>query len=179
MPAGLELRDDSGVVVTTLDYLSDPALAIATLETVFGTAPVSEEYGGRREVAPPSTVHRWDGFELSEQRYVGQWEGVGTPPTLYWPSFRVTFTAPETGGVELATAGGPRAGDSWTAVLAEPELQLNPLHCTGPYIDFIDFTMAWYDDSERLVRVAVDLHPSDDATTVGSVGAPAWVDNCV
>jgi hypothetical protein len=178
-PDALELRDGSGTVVTALDYVSDAAAAIATLEAVFGTAPVSEEYGGSNEHFP-NTAHRWGSFELSEQHYGDVWESeFMRPPTLHMPAFRVKFTAPETGGIELVTAGGHRAGDSWTEVLAEPELQLNPLHCSGPYIDFIEFPVTWYDGSERLARIAVDFQPSDDATRLASVGAPVVVNNCV
>lgn len=177
-PESLQLRDSSGTLVASIDYVSDAAAAVATLQAVFGTQPASQQFEGGYEVAP-STVHRWDGFELREQRYVGGWEGLGSPPTLYRPSFRVVFTSPEAGGVELVADGGHRAGDGWAAVLAEPGLQFHPQQCTGPYIDFIDVTMPWYGEGDRLVRVAVEFQPSDDATRLGSVSAPAFVGGCV
>jgi hypothetical protein len=86
-PESLELRDGSGAVVTRLDYRSDAAPAIATLETVLGAAPVSEEYQGSNEHAP-STAHRWGGFELWEQHYDGWEDAVMPPPTVRLPAYR-------------------------------------------------------------------------------------------
>lgn len=178
-PEALELRDESGTVVTSLDYLSDPGPAITTLQTVFGAPPVSEEYQGSNHYAP-STAHRWGGFELWEQRYVERWEGLGTPSSLFKPGFRVTFTAAGYGGVDLLTDDGHHVGDSWTELLAEPELRTNPTGCSGPYLDFIEVTVVWSDGTEHLNKVGVDFQPSDDETLVSLVRAPMAIyeDGC-
>jgi hypothetical protein len=65
------------------------------------------------------------------------------------------------------------------AVLAEPELRTSRGLCSGPYIDFIEFPVTWYDGTERLERIAVEFQPSDDGTRLASVGAPAVVNGCV
>lgn len=176
-PESLELRDDSGAIVTSLDYRSDAAPAIATLETVFGTAPVSEEHPGGSNDHAPSTAHRWGGFELWEQRYVGRWEGLGTPPSLYRPGFRVAFATADSGEIGLLTEEGHQVGSSWADLLAEPELRANPSGCSGPYLDFIEVTIQWSVGTQHL-RVAVELQPSDDETVVSSVRAPVAVDGC-
>lgn len=178
-PEALQLRDGSGAVVASLDYLSDAAPAIATLQTVFGTAPVSEEYQGSNHHAP-STAHRWGGFELWEQRYVERWEGLGTPASLFRPGFRVEFTAADSEDVDLVTDDGHHVGDSWAELLAEPELRTNPTGCSGPYLDFMEVSVVWSDGTEHVNKVGVDFLPSDDESVVSAVRAPMAIheDGC-
>jgi hypothetical protein len=178
-PEALELRDGSGGLVTRLDYLSDAAAAIATLETVFGAAPASEEYRGSNHHAP-STAHRWGSFELWEQRYVDRWEGLGTPPSFHLPAFRVAFTAAASGHLDLTTSGGHHVGDAWIDLLAEPNLRTNPSGCSGPYIDFVEIAFTRDDGVEYGQKFAVEFQPSEDETTLDRAAAPVAIfeDGC-
>lgn len=178
-PEALELRDGSGGLITRLDYLSDAAAAIATLEAVFGTAPSSEEYRGSGHF-PPSTAHRWGGFELREQRYVDRWEGRGTPPSLHKPTFRVTFESDTWGGVELVASHGHQVGDPWADLLDEPDLRTVPSGCSGPYIDFVEVMFTREDGVEYSQKFAVAFEPSEDQAALRSVEAPIAVyeDGC-
>lgn len=175
-PEGLVLRDAAGTTVSAFDYRSDAAAALAALEAVFGTAPESEELHGSLEHAP-STAHRWGGFELREQRYVDDWAQHADSPTLRFPAFRVAFTSPERGGVGLATADGVRVGDAWETVAADPRFEESPSHCSGPFVDAIEAAVT-YDGVERIERIVVGLHPTDDGARLAYVSAPEAADGC-
>lgn len=175
-PEALELRDGSGGLVTSLDYLSDAAAAIATLESVFGAAPVSEEDRGWSH-SPPSTAHRWAGFELWEQRYVDRWEGLGRPPSFHLPAFRVAFTAAASGHLNLTTAGGHHVGDAWSDLMADTDVDPDSSACWGPYTDFIDVPITRSDGSEHVARFAVDFLASPDESSVARVRAPIAVED--
>ena len=174
-PEALELRDASGAVVTELDYLGDVDAAIATIEQVLGEAPVDEEFRGSNHF-PPSTAHRWGGFELWERRYVDRWADFETRErTLGMPSFSVHFTGPEAVGVALLTEEGVVAGASWTELEATPGLQSNPSGCSGPYLDYVTFDETWPDGTVHEARYGVDFTASADESIVEQVRAPLRV----
>ncbi len=173
-PEALELHDASGVVVQSLGYLSDSESALAALTGVFGEAPIDTDYPGGSHDAP-STAHRWGAFELWEARYVDNWEGLGTPPSFYRPSFRVRFTDAESTGIALATLNGPHAGYAWSELSASAGLQTNPSGCSGPYLDYVEFPETDADGVEYVQKVAVDFRPTDDGASIGEVRAPVPV----
>lgn len=177
-PEALELRDESGVVVAELDYLSTPSDAVATLTTIFGSAPVDEAHDGSSHF-PPSTAHRWDGLELWEQRYVDRWEGVVSELTLHRPAFMVRFTAASARGIALTTAEGRHAGESWSELMAVPDLKQNPSQCSGPYLDYVEEEGAT-GGAPYLLKVSVEFRPTPDSSTIESIQAPVPVyeDGC-
>jgi hypothetical protein len=172
-PTALELRDASGGVVLSLDYRSDFAPAMAQLEAVLGAAEETQEARGTNHF-PPSTMHRWGGFELWEQRYVDRWEDLADDERSFvQPSFLVRFTGPEAGGLRLETTAGVAAGAAWTDLEALAELQTNPSGCSGPYLDFVDDAPAVNPAGETYVsRTSVDFVKSEDGLTVAAVRAP-------
>lgn len=178
-PEAVELRDASGGVVHSLDYLADATEALAVLTTVFGEAPADTDSPGNSH-SPPSTVHRWGAFELWEVQYVDNWEGFGAPRTLYWPSYRVMFTGAESHSIALATTEGRQTGDSWTDLIAAPNLQTNPSGCSGPYTDFVEYPVTGADGTEYLYKISVDYRPTGDGQSIASIGAPMFVaeDGC-
>lgn len=170
-PDSLELRDAAGVVVVNLDYRSAPSDAVAALTTVFGLAPVDEAFDGSNHF-PPSTAHRWDGFELWEQRYVDRWEGVVDELSLVRPAFMVRFTAPAARDVSLSTADGPHVGGGWDELFAVPDLQQNPSGCSGPYVEYVEESRTMADGAAYAVKISVEFRPSEDSSTIGSIAAP-------
>ncbi|MGW4927696.1 hypothetical protein ACWEOH_00975 [Agromyces sp. NPDC004153] len=171
-PEVLELHDATGAVVTSLDYLTPAGPAVEALTTVLGAAPVDEDYPGNSHF-PPSTVHRWDGFELWEPRYVDRWaEFAGEPPTLYRPGFRVVFTGPQSSSVSLSTAQHISVGGSWSDLQAMPDLQVNPSGCSGPYLDYIERDETWPDGTVHVMRFGVDFGNTDDPDAVTRIDAP-------
>lgn len=178
-PEALELRDENGGIVATLDYLSAPADAVATLTTAFGSVPADEDYDGSSHF-PPSTAHRWDGFELWEQRYVDRWEGVVDELSLARPAFMVQFAAAAARDISLSTAGGHQAGGGWDELLAVPDLRHNPSECSGPYLDFIEQPRVTADGVPYTLKVSVEFRPTEDSSTIRSIGAPVPVyeDGC-
>jgi len=178
-PEVLELRDADGVIVAALDYLSAPSDAVATLTTVFGGAPVDEDYDGSNHF-PPSTAHRWDGFELWEQRYVDRWEGVVDELSLGRPAFMVRFTATSARDVALNTADGRHAGGGWDELLAVQDLRQNPSGCSGPYLDYVEDSRVTPDGAPYVVKVSVEFRPTEDTSTIESIAAPVPVyeDGC-
>jgi hypothetical protein len=177
-PDALELRDASGTVVRSLDYLSAPADAVATLTTAFGSAPVDEAYDGSSHF-PPSTAHRWDGFELWEQRYVGRWEGVVPELSLDRPAFMVLFNAASAGGMELSTVEGRHAGEGWDDLMAAPGLRLNPSDCSGPYLDYLEQDVVNADGEPYVRTVSVEFRRDEDSASISSIAAPIGVyDGC-
>jgi len=174
-PEALELRDAGGAVVGSLDYLAPVGPAIETLTTVFGTPPVAEKHRGSNHF-PPSTVHRWDGFELWENRYVDNWaEFAEEPRTLYKPSFSVVFTEPARGSIALTTTHGVEAGTAWTDLEAMPGLQVNQSGCSGPYLDYIEREETWPDGTVHVQRFGVDFVDWDNweaPSVVTEVRAP-------
>lgn len=178
-PTELELRNEAGEVLERLDYRSDFDQVKAELETVLGAAEETEEARGTSHF-PPSTMHRWGGFELWEQRYIEQWEEyAGGDRTLSMPSFRVRFSGPEAAGLQLETASGIAVGAAWTEVEQLPELQTNPSGCSGPYTDFLDESEVNPDGQAYVSRTSVDFVESEDGLTVAAVRAPiAVTDGC-
>ncbi|WP_394551477.1 hypothetical protein ACDF64_11705 [Agromyces sp. MMS24-JH15] len=181
-PEALELRDASGAVVASLDYLEPAGPAIETLTLVFGAPPVDEEYGGSNHTVP-STAHRWDGFELWENRFVDRAaEFADEPRTLHRPSYSVVFTAPSRAAIELTTEQGVEAGTSWTELEAMPGLQVNPSGCSGPYLDYIERDETWPDGTIHAQRFGVDFvdwEHWDDPSIVSRVRAPMPIyDGC-
>ncbi|WP_395243583.1 hypothetical protein ACGGZK_15840 [Agromyces sp. MMS24-K17] len=182
-PEALELRDATGAVVASLDYLASAGPAIETMTTVFGTPPVDEEFDGSSHF-PPSTAHRWDGFELWENRFVDRWaEFADDPRSLYSPSTFVVFTAPASAGIELTTVQGIEAGTPWTELEAVPGLQVNPSGCSGPYLDDIEREETWSDGTIHMKRFGVDFLDRSDwqsPITVTDVRAPTPIheDGC-
>ena len=173
-PEAVELRDATGAVVVALDYLSPPADAVATLTTVFGREPVDESYDGSSHF-PPSTAHRWDGFELWEQRYVGRWEGVVPELSLDRPAFMVLFNAASAGELELSTVDGRHAGESWDDLMAVQGLRLNPSDCSGPYLDYIEQDDVNADGEPYVGTVSVEFRRDQDSTSIASIAAPIGV----
>jgi hypothetical protein len=179
-PESLELRDASGALVASLDYLSPAGPAVEALTTVFGGAPADEDHQGNSHF-PPSTAHHWDGFALWEPRYVDRWaDFADEPATLYRPGFRVVFTQPQSSGVSLSTAQRISVGDSWSDLQAMPDLQVNPSGCSGPYLDYIEREEAWSDGTVHVRRFGVDFTNEDDPDAVTRVGAPIpiYEDGC-
>ncbi|MGH3704372.1 MAG: hypothetical protein ACRDT9_07060 [Agromyces sp.] len=175
-PQALELRDESGTVVASLDYLGDAAEAIATLETVFGAAPASEEYPGNSHYTP-GIAYQWGGMELRQPEYTGH--EAELPRSYYLPSFSVRFTAPTSGDTEQTTDEGYQVGAVWTELVAEPALQTNPSGCSGPYLDFVEVPMTDADGNAYDQRVAVVFRPSDDESAVAWISAPLEIhDEC-
>lgn len=177
-PEGLELRADDGTIVTTLDYLASPADAMAALTSVFGEPPVDEEFDGSNHY-PPSTAHRWDAFELWEQRYVDRWEGV-VDVSLARPNFMVLFTGPEALGVDLATSDGRHVGDPWSDLLDTQGIMTNPTECSGPYLEFVEVHGETPDGTPSVLKISVEFRASDDESDVARIGAPVPVfeDGC-
>ncbi|WP_136708738.1 hypothetical protein [Agromyces sp. H66] len=181
-PESLELRDGAGTVVASLDYLAPAGPAIETLSTVFGAPPVDEEHPGNNHF-PPTTAHRWDGFELWENRFVDRWADFAAEPrTLNRPSYSVVFTEPARSGIALTTVHGVDAGTPWTELEAMPGLQVNPSGCSGPYLDYIERDETWADGSVHTARIGVDFVDWgnwDAPVTVTKVRAPMPIyDGC-
>ena len=177
-PEGLELRDADGAVVEVLDYVSAPVDALAALTTVFGAAPASQEYQGSNHF-PPSTAHRWGGFELWEQRYVDRWEGPAGEVSIERPAFMVRFTSTSVGDLSLTTSDARHVGDSWDDLLATPGLLQNPSGCSGPYLDYVELPRVDPDGSPYTLTVSVDFRPSEDESRIARIGSPVPVyDGC-
>ena len=175
-PQALELRDDTGAVVVSLDYLGDAAEAIAALETVFGAAPESEDYPGNSHDTP-GIAYRWGGMELRQPEYTG--EVAALPRSYYSPSFSVWFSTPMSGEAELTTAEGYQVGAEWAGLVSEPALQTNPSGCSGPYLDFVVVPLTDSDGNLYDQRVAVVFRASDDESTVARISAPLEIhDEC-
>lgn len=168
-PEALELRNGSGAVVTTFSYLSAPAEALDALTTVFGAAPADEEFDGSSHV-PPSTVHRWEGFELWEQRYVDRWED--SERSLARPEFVVRIVAAEALGADLSSPDGRQVGDAWADLTAEPELRTVSSGCSGPYLDFVEVEDVHSHVSGEAMKVSVEFDPSADGSAIASITAP-------
>ena len=171
-PESLVLDDAAGDEILSLDYLTPAAPAIEALTTVFGAAPEDEEYPGNSHF-PPTTAHRWGGFELWETRYADRWaDFADQTPTLYRPSFRVQFKDSQSSGVALTTFDGIGVGYSWSDLQAIPDLQVNPSGCSGPYLDYIERDETWADGTVHAQRYGVDFTNLDDPDAITEVGAP-------
>jgi hypothetical protein len=178
-PEALELRDVTGALVLELDYLTDPAAAVATITAVLGSAPIDETHSGGSHF-PPSTMHRWGAFELHERRYVDRWEfAAAEPRTLHQPEFSVIFTGPQTADVTLTTAQGVAAGTSWADLEANPGLQTNPSGCSGPYLDYITQDFVRSDGTVHEQRYGVDFAADPSSTVIAKIRAPLGIyDGC-
>jgi len=189
-PETIELRDDTGAVVLELDYLEDMPEAIATIERVIGIAPVSEEHPASNHY-PPSTVHRWGGLEIWEQRYV-DYQATGSDYVYRWsefadhertlarPAFKAVLIGPDADDIALTTDDGIVAGSAWVDLEATPELQINPSGCSGPYLDYTVHEETWPDGTVHDKRNAVDFTESEDGTSIAWVRAPVPIheDGC-
>ncbi|MFD1576021.1 hypothetical protein ACFSEO_17955 [Agromyces cerinus subsp. nitratus] len=144
------------------------AIAVAaTLTTVFGAPPTVEEDPGSSG-EPPSTVHRWDGFELREPRYGGV--AADMAPSLSLPNFRVVFTTAASGDVELTTTSGRVVGESWSDFAASPDAAKNGL-CVERYGEVVVLPMTCSDGTVEDARNSIEFQPSDDETVIASVEA--------
>ncbi len=168
-PAGLELRADGDIVVTTLDYMSDPADAIATLTTVFGTPPVDEPYPGGNH-NPPGVIHHWDMFVLDERHYDEVRRIDDGYDWLVWPRFAVYFDGPAAGGLTLSSSSGLQAGDTWAEAEADEGFDPELWTCTGTSIEAVEVPVA--SEGREHERVNVIVMPSDDGSHVKWIGAP-------
>ena len=182
-PESLELRDANGAVVANVDYLSDAAAAIATMTTVFGAPPVDEELPASGS-EPPSTAHRWGGFELLEPRHADLREpdaaaSSGWTPTLFRPSFEVAMTAATWGDVSLTTGEGHAVGDAWADFIASPGVDTSGL-CLELHAESVVAPMTYSDGTVRDVEFAIEFRASDDESVIGRVAGPAEVhlDGC-
>lgn len=171
-PEALELRDEAGEEVATLDYRLDAAAAVAAFETVFASAPVDEEYPGSSHF-PPATAHRWGAFELWEFRYADRWsERAEEEPTLFRPEFRAVFTGEAEQGIALTTQSGIEAGLPWDELLAVPGLFVNPTGCSGPSLDYLETSSTAPDGVEYTHKVGVEFAADEGHTKIQWVRAP-------
>lgn len=167
-PLVIELHDANGVVVQSIDYLSDPAAAVSVLTTVLGTPPtVEEEPGSAYEL--PSTVRRWAGFELSEPQYPDAVSDTVAGP--WYPNFRVAFSAAASGDVLLATNSGHVTGESWAEFIASPDAIRNGM-CDERYGEVVVLPRTYSDGTVEDARTSVEYRASEDGTTIASVTAP-------
>lgn len=168
-PQALELRDADGVVVQSLDYLSDTAAAVSTLTTVLGAPPtVEEDLGSGYEL--PSTIHRWAGFELREPQYPD--ETTDPAPGPWYPKFRVVFTAAASDDVMLATNSGDATGEPWAEFVASPDAIQNGL-CAERFGEVVVLPRTFSDGTVEDSRNSVEFRASDDGMTIASVTAPS------
>lgn len=176
-PDVLELRDAGGAVVASLDYLSSTADALGALRTLFREGPADEEFDGSSHF-PPSTVHRWDGFELWEQRYVDGWED--SERSLARPEFTVRFVGVEALGIELASSDRRHVGDTWAALMTDPTVRTVSSGCSGPYVDFVEVEDIHSHVTGAAMKVSVEFDLNGDGSAVGSISAPMPVfeDGC-
>ncbi|MDQ0895585.1 hypothetical protein [Agromyces ramosus] len=130
----LELRDLTGSVVATIDYMSAPG-AVAVLTNVFGEPPVDEEYLGGNHF-PDGVIHRWGGAALQERFYDEEQRVNADLNNLVWPRFAVIFEAPESLGITLTTDTGITVGVTHAAISAELDPAL--WSCMGPAVDVIE-----------------------------------------
>lgn len=168
-PDVLELRDAGGAVVASLDYLSSTADALGVLTTLFREGPADEDFDGSSHF-PPSTVHRWGGFELWEQRYVDQW--ADSERSLARPEFAVRFVGAEALEIELASSDGRHVGDAWAALMAEPTVRTVSSGCSGPYVDFVELEDVHSHVTGETMKVSVEFDPVADESAVASISAP-------
>ena len=174
-PAGLELRAE-GAVVTTLDYMSSPADAVAALTTVFGAPPVDEPYEGTNHT-PSGVFHRWDEFVLDERFYDEDRRQSEGYDWVVWPRFAVYLDGPAADGIVLSTSSGLQAGQPWASAEADPGFDADLWTCTGTSVEAsaVAVPSTWTGPA----RVNVVVTPSDDGATVKWVGAPQMeADGC-
>lgn len=173
----LVLRDEGDVVIASFDYYDDDAgTVVDALTDVFGEAAAVEEVPGSQETVP-ATRHTWGDFTLVEQRYVDGWDRDGLVPTRA-PSFVVELTGSAVDGVELSTADGRSVGQPWSELQADPAFLIAG-ECAHAYTESVEREVIWYDGSQRVERIVVDLVPSDDADSLGIVRAPVVDTGCV
>ncbi|MBM7504345.1 hypothetical protein ACFPER_12715 [Agromyces aurantiacus] len=175
-PDALELRDEQGATLASLAYDSSTTDALATLTALFDAPPSSESFDGNSHY-PPSTAHRWEGFELWEQRHVDRWAEVEHSPIR--PEFLIRFTGPEARGFELASTDGRHVGDDWSVLMADPAVRTVPSGCSGPYLDFVELD-AVHSGVEEKLKISVEFRPTDDQSAIASIAAPVPVydDGC-
>lgn len=171
-PTALELRSEDGSVIASLDYMSSPAAAIATLSTVFGAPPVEEPYRGTNHT-PPGVYHAWGAFVLGERFYDEERRAEGDLDYV-WPRFAVYFEGPSAQGVDLTSEQGFRAGDDWSSLIGDPVFDADLWTCHGTPVETLEFEQA--DGDTRTATVVVR---SGDDGTVGAIGAPEMIaDGC-
>ncbi|WP_438855193.1 hypothetical protein [Agromyces sp. M3QZ16-3] len=177
-PEAVVLRDDEGRAVETFPYADeDAAPALTAIEALLGPAPEVEEHPGSQE-HQPVTSHRWPGFRLEVVRYVDGWVREDLVPTRA-PAFRVTLDAPVSGSVALVTLDGFHVGDAWTSVTGASAYAESPADCAHGFTDAIEQAVTWYDGSDRIELVVVDLVPGSDLAALTQVRAPVAASGCV
>lgn len=168
-PEGLELRAQGGTVVATLDYMSSPTDAVATLTAVFDKPPVDEAYDATNH-GPGGVFHRWDQFVLDERSYDENRRQAEGYAWLVWPRFAVYFDGPAADGVILSSSSGLQAGDAWAAAESDPGFDPDLWTCTGTSIEAVTTSVpsGWIGRD----RINVIVIPTDDGATVKWIGAP-------
>ncbi|MCM3656683.1 hypothetical protein M3147_05390 [Agromyces mediolanus] len=165
-PTALELRAGEAVV-ETLDYMSEPAAAVATLTELFGRPPVDEAYQGGNHW-PDGVYHRWGGFVLDERFYDEERRQRDGHDWLVWPRFAVFFDGTVAETVSLRSLEGSQIGDEW-AVLAElPSFDPDLVVCNGVSIEAEPIETP----RDRPARVSVVAVKDDDDGTVQWISAP-------
>jgi hypothetical protein len=155
----------AGRTVATLDYMGPAADAIATLTTVFGSAPVDESYRSTNH-APAGVYHAWGNVTLDERFYDEDRRGPEYLDWVVWPRWAMYLDGPSEGHVTLAAAGGRQAGDSWGDT--ESRSNASIWVCQGTAVDVQDI-----DSPRGPTRAAVFARQSDDLGSVRFLGAPA------
>ena len=95
--------DEDGTEISSYDYFAEDAQrAITELTYIFGfRAELTEQEA--QSHAPRTTIHVWNGFELSEYHDV-------TPSSPEVNSFAVAVTTADVNGVEISAEGGVAVG---------------------------------------------------------------------
>ncbi|GAA2457215.1 hypothetical protein [Agromyces soli] len=165
-PTVLELRAGEEVV-ETLDYMSEPAAAVATLTELFGRPPVDEEYDGGNH-RPDGIFHAWGDFVLDERFYDEERRQRDGYDWLVWPRFAVYFDGPAAEGIALRAHDGSQAGEAWSALAERPSFDPELWVCVGTSIEAETIEVP----DDRADRVNVVATEDEEDGTVRWIGAP-------
>lgn len=166
-PTALELRAGEDTV-EALDYMSEPAAAVATLTELFDRPPVDEPYDGGNHW-PDGVYHRWGGFVLDERFYDEERRQREGNDWLVWPRFAVFLDGTVAGTVSLRSLEGSQIGNEWAVVAERPSFDPDLVVCTGVSIE----AEAIKAPMDRPVRVSVVAVKHDDDDTVQWISAPS------
>lgn len=147
-PRALELRDADDGVVSSLDYMSEPAAAIAALTELLDAPPADEAYEASNHF-PAGVSHRWGDFVLDE-RFFDEAEREALGLDYIWPRFSVRFEGESVNGVALTTSTGARVGVEFASLAepVDPELET----CMGWAVESAEIT-----GDERSRTIGVEL----------------------